>query len=64
MFEEFADSFGIFLICFLAFDGFDILGMDQTNMDLIFKNVKDGDSVLTGGFHTGTKTVMRFQPIF
>ena len=64
MLEEIADPFGIFLICFLAFDSFDILGMSQTNIDLIFKNVKDGDPVFTGGFHTDIKTVIRFQPIF
>ena len=63
MFEEIADPFGIFLICLLAFDGFDILGMSEMDIGLIFKNVKDGDPVFTGRLHTDIRTVMRSQPI-
>ena len=35
MFEEIADPFGIFLIRFLAFDGFDILGMSEIGIQYL-----------------------------
>ena len=49
--EKVGDPHGIFLIRLLAFDGFDELGMRDDDMEVLFKDVVNGEPILAGGLH-------------
>lgn len=65
-FEKITNLFGVFLVSFLAFDGFDIFWMNKSNIHFNFslKDIKDGNSILASRLHTDIKTVILNKLVF
>lgn len=61
--EQVSDPFCITFVSFLAFDGFHLLGMCEDDMHVRFKDIKNGNLVFTGGFHTDIVAVLCEKPV-
>ena len=62
-FVEVSNPFGILLVGFLAFDGFDIFRMRKAHVDVIFEVIKNRNPVLASGFHTDMIAVILDKPV-
>ena len=62
-FVEVGDPFGILFVRFLAFDGFDIFGMCEADIDVIFEIIKNRNPILASGFHTNMKAIILDEPV-
>ena len=60
--EKVGDPHGIFLIRLLAFDGFDELGMRNDDMEVLFKDVVNGEPILAGGLHADIRAMVLLEP--
>ena len=66
MFEKITNPFGIFLVCFFAFDSFDIFRMNKDNIHFGFslKDVEHRNPIFTGRFHADIKAFVLNKPVF
>lgn len=62
-FVEVGDPFEILFSRFLAFDGFDIFGMCETDINVIFEIIKNRNPILASGFHTNVIAMILDKPI-
>lgn len=60
---EVSNPFGIFFVCFLAFDGFDILWMRETDLNVIFKIIKNRNPILSSRFHANVIAMILNKPV-
>jgi hypothetical protein len=63
MLEQVSDPLGILLVGLLALDGPDILRMGKDDLDMIFKDIEDGNPILAGGFHTDVMAIVFEKPV-
>ena len=62
--EKIANPFGIFGIIFVAFNSFYPFRISNGNIDPVFQEIKNGNPILTGRFHTDIKTGIIKEPLF
>ena len=62
-FIEVCDLLGILFVRFLAFDGFDIFGMCEADIDVVFEIIKNRNSRLTSGFHANMIAIIPDEPV-
>lgn len=62
-FVEGCNPFRILFACFLAFDGFDIFGMCEADIDVIFEIIKNRNPILSSGFHTNMIAIILDKPV-
>ena len=61
--EEVSDPHGILVICLLALDSPDVFRVGDNDMEMGFKDIKNGDPVFTSGFHADLRAVMLKEPV-
>ncbi len=61
--EQVSDPSGIFLVILVALDSRNPFGVRDDNMEGIFKNIPDRNSVLSGAFHTDLPAVVVQEPL-
>ena len=62
MLEDVCNPFGVLLVGFLAPDCFDVLWMGENDFTGRFKNVVNGNPVLSGRFHADITAVVLGKP--
>ena len=60
---EVGNPFGILFVRFFAFDGFDIFGMREADIDVIFEIIKNRNPILSCGFHANVITIILDEPV-
>ena len=60
---EVGNPFGILFVCFLTFNCFDILWMREADFNVIFKIIKNRNSILSSGFHTNVIAIILDKPV-
>ena len=62
-FVEVCNPFRILFVRFLSFDGFDIFGMCEADIDIIFEIIKNRNPILSSGFHTNMIAIILDKPV-
>ena len=62
VFEDIGNPLGIFLVGFLTPNRLDILGVCQNDFAVCFKDIVDGNPILSRRFHTNILTVTCQKP--
>ena len=59
---EVGNPFGILFVRFFAFDGFDIFGMREADIDVIFEIIKNRNPIFSSGFHANVIAIILDEP--